>query len=93
MARLVVRVRPGARRTGFVGWFGDIPKLAVSARPEGGEANEEVVRAVARACGLRPRDVRLVGGAASRTKRLDVEGLTTAELAVRIADANPRRAP
>jgi uncharacterized protein (TIGR00251 family) len=90
MGRLVVRVQPGARRSGFAGWFGDLPKVAVAAAPVDGAANDELIRTVAGFFGLRPRQVRLVGGAASRTKRLEVDGLTDAEIAVAVAAQNPR---
>ena len=75
MGRLHVRVQPGARRTAFVGWFGDLPKLAVAAPPVGGAANEAAIAALADAFGRRPRQIRLVGGASSRTKRFEIEGL------------------
>lgn len=90
MGRLVVRVQPGARRTGFVGWFGDLPRLAVAAPPVDGAANEAVIEAVAFALGVRPRQVRLVGGAASRTKRLEVSGLDDAEIATIVGRVLPR---
>jgi uncharacterized protein (TIGR00251 family) len=90
MGRLVVRVQPGTRRSGFAGWFGDLPKVAVAAPPVDGAANDEVIRTVAEFFGLRPRQVRLVGGAASRTKRLEVDGLTDAEIALAVAAQNPR---
>jgi uncharacterized protein YggU (UPF0235/DUF167 family) len=86
MGRLHVRVQPGARRTGFVGWYGDLPKLAVAAPPVGGAANEEVVKAVAAAVDVPNRHVRIVGGAAARTKRLEVDGLDDAEILARITD-------
>lgn len=89
-ARLHVRVQPGARRTGFAGWYGDIPKLAVSAPPVDGAANAAVVAALARMLGVRERQVRLVGGAASRSKRFDIEGITVEQLAERLAELNPR---
>jgi len=89
MGRLVVRVQPGARRSGFAGWFGELPKVAVTAPPVDGAANDELIRAVAGCLGLRPRQVRLVGGAMSRTKRLEVDGLTDAEIAA-VAAQNPR---
>lgn len=85
MGRLVVRVQPGARRTSFVGRFGDLPRLAVAAPPVDGAANDEVVTAVAAALGLHRRQVRLVGGAVSRTKRLEVDGLSDDEIRERIA--------
>jgi len=86
MGRLHVRVQPGARRTGFVGWYGDLPKLAVAAPPVDGAANEAVVKAVAAAVGVANRSVRLVGGAAARTKRLEVDGLEDAQILARISD-------
>jgi len=89
-ARLHVRVQPGARRTGFAGWYGDVPKLAVSAPPVDGAANAAVVAALARMLGVRERQVRLVGGAASRSKRFDIGGMTTEQLAERVAELNPR---
>lgn len=84
MGRVHVRVQPGARRTGFNGWYGELPKLAVAAPPVDGAANEEAVRALAKLLGLRPRQVRLVGGAASRTKRFEIDGWDTDSLAEHI---------
>lgn len=90
MGRLHVRVQPGARRTGFVGWFGDLPKLAVAAPPVDGAANEAVIAAIADALGVRARQVRLVGGAASRTKRFEVEGLEDGEIIAAVQRLIPR---
>jgi len=84
MGRLHLRVQPGARRTAFTGWYGNLPKLSVAAPPVDGAANEAVVSAVARALGVRTRQVRLVGGERSRTKRLDVEGLSDEEVLRRV---------
>lgn len=81
MARLTVRVQPGARRSGFTGWYGDHPKLAVAAPPVGGAANDECRIVLARSFGVRRRDVRLVIGAASRTKHFEIDGLDDADLA------------
>ena len=85
-----MRVQPGARRSGFVGWFGEIPKLAVAAPPVDGAANDEVIAALADAFGVRPRHVRLVGGASSRTKRFEIEGLDEAEIESVLARLLPR---
>lgn len=75
MARLTVRVQPGARRSKFVGWYGDHPKLAVAAPPVDGAANEAARRLIAQEFGVRPRQVRLVLGAASRTKHFEIDGV------------------
>jgi uncharacterized protein YggU (UPF0235/DUF167 family) len=87
MARVHVRVQPGARTNNWVGWFGDVPKLAVTAPPVDGAANAMVAAEVARLLGVRPRQVRLVGGAASRTKRFEVDGCGDAEIAAALAQA------
>jgi uncharacterized protein YggU (UPF0235/DUF167 family) len=90
MVRLVLRAQPGARREGFCGWFGDLPKFAVRARAIDGAANEALERGVSDALGLPRRSVRLVGGASSRTKRFDIEGVDEAELDRAIERLNPR---
>lgn len=90
MGRLQLRVRPGARRTEFAGWFGDVPKMAVAAPPVDGAANDEVVRAIAKLVGVRPRDVRIVGGAASRSKRIEIDGMSDDEVRALVERLNPR---
>ena len=85
-----MRVQPGARRTGFVGWFGELPKLAVAASPVDGAANDAVLTAIAHAFGRRPREVVLVGGAQSRTKRFEIAGMTEEEIGRRLTELMPR---
>lgn len=73
--RIVVRVRPGASRTRVGGRYGeDALVVAVTARAVEGQATEAVLRAVAQALEVPRRDVRLVTGAASRTKVIEVDG-------------------
>ena len=90
MGQFVLRVQPGARRSGFAGWYGDVPKLAVAVRPVDGAANAAVVTAIAAALGVRSRQVRLVSGRGSRTKRIEVDGLSDGDLAGAIERLNPR---
>jgi uncharacterized protein YggU (UPF0235/DUF167 family) len=90
MARLHLRVTPAARRTGFVGWYGDVAKLAVAAPPVGGAANEAVIEVLAESLGLRRGQVHLVGGASSRGKRFEIDGITSEQLSLRLAELNPR---
>ena len=49
-------------------------KVRVRAAPSEGEANEALVRLIAKQLGVAPRDVALAGGATSRVKRLTVAG-------------------
>lgn len=90
MGRLVVRVQPGARRTAFAGWYGDLPKIAVAAAPVDGAANKAIVATLAAQLGVATRHVRLVGGASSRTKRFEIDGLDEQQLMARVIALNPR---
>lgn len=82
-AILGVRAQPGARRTGASGVWNGMLKIGVAAPPEDGRANEELTRALAAMLGLRAKDVELVGGVRSRTKRFRV-ALEPAACAARI---------
>src|SRR5262245_20410012 len=91
VARVGLRIKPGARVTRFGGWFGEMPRLAVAAAAVDGKANAEVVRAVARLVGVRERDVRIVGGLRARTKRLEITGASPESVeSALVAAAGPR---
>ena len=49
-------------------------KVRVRAAPSEGEANTALVRLVAKAIGVPPRDVMLAAGATARIKRLTISG-------------------
>ncbi len=63
-----LRVSAGASRTRVVGGHGGAMKLQVSAPPEKGKANREVLALVARTFGLPPSGVSLVKGETSQDK-------------------------
>lgn len=69
-----IRVRPGASRTAVGGGHGDALVVKVTARAVEGRATEAALRAVAEALGVRRRDVRLLSGATSRDKTVEVDG-------------------
>jgi uncharacterized protein (TIGR00251 family) len=71
---VAIRVRPGSPRTVVGGRRGDALVVRVSARPVAGKATEAALRAVAAAFGVRPRDVQLVTGMASRDKVVRIDG-------------------
>lgn len=48
--------------------------VRVRAAPADGEANDALVRLIAKAVGVPPRDVTLVAGATARLKRLAISG-------------------
>ena len=84
-ARVAVRVRPGASRTKVGGAYGDRLVVAVSARAVDGAATEAVLQAVAKAFGVRRRHVRLLTGASSRDKVVEVDRAAD-EVATRLAE-------
>jgi uncharacterized protein len=80
MARLTVKVHPRARRTALTGRLGDAWKLDLAAPPVDGKANEECVRFFAELAGVPRSRVRIVQGAASRMKVVEIEGVGEEEL-------------
>jgi len=83
-ARLRLRVKPGARRPGVVGEYAGALRVAVSAPPDKGRANDEVLDVVAEALGVPRGAVRLLAGHASRDKSLEVDGLSADEVRRRL---------
>lgn len=79
--RIVIRVRPGASRTAVGGCHDGALVVRVAARAVDGQATEAALAALAKALGVRRRDVVLVSGATSRTKVIDVTGATEQTLA------------
>jgi uncharacterized protein (TIGR00251 family) len=82
-----VRVSPGARTARIVGRYGDAWKLRVEAAPEGGRANEAVLRLLAETLELGRRDVSLVSGHTARDKVVVLEGIDEEETSRRLAAA------
>ena len=75
MARLTVKVHPRARRSAITGRFGEAWKLDLAAPPVDGKANEECVRFFAELARVPRVRVRIVSGAASRLKVIEIEGM------------------
>lgn len=86
--RLNLRVSPGAARSAVVGRHGRGWKVRVTAAPEGGKANDAVVRLLADALRMPSRDVAIVSGHGSRDKIVALEGMDTDEIERRLADAS-----
>jgi hypothetical protein len=79
MARFTVKVHPRARRSAVAGRLGDAWKLDLTAPPVAGKANEECVRYLAELVGVPRARVRIVTGLTSRTKVVEIEGVTEEE--------------
>lgn len=81
MAQLAVRLTPGAAADRIDGWDVDaegrsVLKVRVRARPTDGEANEGLVKLVAKALGVPKSAVAIQRGGRSRTKILEIAGLS-----------------
>ena len=84
MAILDLKVSPKASRNALTGWLGGSLKVAVTAAPERGKANEAVEELLAQALKLPRSAVVVVAGHSARAKRVEVAGLSAEELAGRL---------
>jgi uncharacterized protein (TIGR00251 family) len=89
MARLTVKVHPRAKRSALTGRFGEAYKLDLAAPPVDGKANDECVRFFAEFSRVPRARVRIVTGLTSRTKVVEIEGVTQDELERRLALQKP----
>lgn len=78
---LQVQAQPGAKSPGCVAHGDDLLKVRVRAKPVDGEANAALCAYLAECLGVGPSAARLVRGAASRRKTVEVT----------VADFDPRR--
>jgi uncharacterized protein (TIGR00251 family) len=85
MARITVKVHPRARRTRLAGRVGTALKLELAAPPIDGRANQACVRFLAAWAGVPQSRVRIVLGLTSRTKVVEIEGISEEFLESRLA--------
>ena len=79
MARITVRVTPGAREDAVTGWQDDMLRVRVRAPAERGKANDRVCRLIASTIGVPPTSVSVVHGAASRDKHVEIQDVDDEE--------------
>jgi len=82
--KLHLKVVPKASRDRIVGWIGDRLKVAVTAAPERGRANEAVIDLLAEALELPRSRVRIVAGSASPLKTVELDHGEEADLLARL---------
>jgi uncharacterized protein (TIGR00251 family) len=80
---LPVRAQPGARKAGAKGEQNGALKLAVTAPPEDGRANEALVELLRELLGVKRSQVELIGGATGREKRFLIR-LSPSEVRARL---------
>jgi uncharacterized protein (TIGR00251 family) len=79
-ARLSIFLIPRGGRDNIEGWVDGRLRVRVAAPPVDGRANEALIRLIARTLGLAPSKVAIIAGAQSRSKQLDVEGLSLKDI-------------
>ena len=80
---------PGASRDRVAGWLGDALEVSVRAPAERGRANAAVEALLPAALCLAPGDARVVAGASSPRKQLEIRWLSLAEIRARLAKLEP----
>ena len=76
VVRVAVHAQPRASRSEIVGQHGAALKVRLQAPPVDGAANEALVRLLAESLGVSQRSVRVVAGATSRAKTVEIDGTT-----------------
>jgi uncharacterized protein (TIGR00251 family) len=83
--KLPLKVVPGSSRTQIAGWLGDALRVKVAAPPERGKANAAVEELLAEVLGLPRGAVKIVSGATSARKVVEIVGLSEAEIRRRLS--------
>ena len=81
----MVKLTPGAGRDAVDGWMRDVAgrlvlRVRVAAAPVDGEANEALTALLAKALRRPKGDITIASGEGARLKRLQLEGVTVADL-------------
>ena len=83
-ALLAVHAQPGARRSGIVGLHGGRLKIAVTTAAEKGKANQEILRVLAKALGLKVSQFAVQSGQTNPRKSILVADISSDDLQVRV---------
>jgi uncharacterized protein (TIGR00251 family) len=77
---ITIRVHPGARRNAVTGIHDEAVKIALTAPPVDGKANEALIAFLADTLRLPRARIAIVSGLISRTKLLRITGKNAAEV-------------
>ena len=76
-----VKAQPRSSKAGVEGLFADALKVKIRSAPVEGKANKELIEILAGAFGLPKSRVEFKTGESSKTKRLLLRGVSSAEMA------------
>ena len=83
---LPVKAQPGAKRDAVLGERAEALRVAVTAAPEHGKANDAIADLLARVLKLRGSQVSLLSGETAREKKFLIEGMAVDELQDRLIE-------
>ncbi len=86
-ATLSVRVVPRSAKEGVAGFEGGVVRIRLNAPPVEGQANEALVRFLAKTLGVPKSRITLVAGEKGRSKVVRVDGVTREDLMAALAKA------
>ena len=86
---LPVLAHAGAKRNAILGERAGALRVAVTAAPERGKANEAIQKLLAQTLDLKPGRISLISGATSRQKKFLLDGIEPDELKLRLAALVP----
>ncbi len=79
---LTVKVVPRASRSEIVGEQAGALRVRLAAPPVDGAANAELIKTLAKALGVSPRNVEIMSGHTAKIKRVSVTGATAEALQI-----------
>jgi uncharacterized protein (TIGR00251 family) len=79
-AQFALRVQPRASRNAIVGTMGDAVKLAITAPPVDGKANQSVIEYLAHLFHVPKSSIVIVSGETGRNKLIAIRGMTAAQV-------------
>jgi uncharacterized protein (TIGR00251 family) len=74
--KIAVKVVPGASRNQISGWLGERLKVRVQAPPESGKANKAIIKLIASALSISPREIKIVSGGTSPLKTIEIKSIS-----------------
>lgn len=83
--RVEVYIQPRASVTELAGTHAGLIKIRIAAPPVDNAANAALVEFIAKRLGIAKRDVRVVSGASSRRKMLEIDGVSADTIRVALA--------
>ncbi len=77
---ILLKVTPNAKKNAIIGCHGNRLKMSVLSPPEDGKANKAVIKILAKELDIKPSQLEIMSGRASREKKLHITGVTRESL-------------